>query len=321
MKDFFKRINYQGKLDDISLSVCQDFQLGDFVSNELITLGYEDFNFVLETNKGKYFVKVFSSFRTKEDCQRYMEIMLRVNKEGISFPSLFRHGKSSFYTVVINNTKLRLCVMEYIDGQSYFFLGRKPDASEIKFLANQAALINSIDIKPKFVYDSWAITSFLKEFEKKKKYLAPEDLKMIKPLTKEFEKINIQTLPHCFMHGDIIVTNTMKDKNNKIWIIDFAVSNYYPRIQELAVFACNLLFDENDKSKTENNLKVALEEYQKIIKLTPKELKILPTYIKFAHAMHVLSATYESVAEKNDSEENKYWLNQGRTGLYRMVNA
>ena len=144
---------------------------------------------------------------------------------------------------------------------------------------------------------------------------------MIKPLTKEFEKINIQTLPHCFVHGDIIATNTMKDKNNKIWIIDFAVSNYYPRIQELAVFACNLLFDEEHRSKTENNLKIALGEYQKVIKLTPRELEILPTYIKLAYAMHVLSATYESVAEKNNSEENKYWLSQGRMGLCQTLNT
>lgn len=120
------------------------------------------------------------------------------------------------------------------------------------------------------------------------------------------------------VHGDIIATNVMKDKKNKLWIIDFAVSNYYPRIQELAVMACNILFDEKNKKKSETNLKTALEEYQKTIELTPREIEVLPTYIKLAHAMHILEANYEKVAEKNDSDENEYWLNQGRTGLKQM---
>lgn len=321
MKEFFQRINYQGKIDDISLAICKDFQIGDFVSSKLISVGYEDFNFVLKTTTNKYFVKIFSSFRTDDDCHRYMDVMLKAIEEGIAFPKLFKSKQNYFYTTTINNTRLRLCAMEYINGESYYFLRQKPNIDEIKFLARQAALINSINIRPKFIYDSWAIVNFLNEFKKKGKYLSQEDLNMIEPLIKEFKDIKVQKLPHCFVHGDIIVTNVMKDKNGKIWIIDFAVSDYYPRIQELAVLACNMLFDENDKSKSENNLKVTLEEYQKTIGLTSKELEVLPIYIKIAHVMHILLANYEKVAEKNDSEENKYWLNQGRAGLRQMLNT
>lgn len=321
MKEFFQRINYQGRIDDISLAICKDFQIGDFISNKLVSVGYEDFNYILETTKNKYFVKIFSSFRTDNDCRRYVEVMLKVIGVGVSFPQLFKSKQGYFYTKTVNNTKLRLCVMEYIDGQSYYFLKQKPNIDEIKTLAHQAALINSINIKPKFVYDQWAIINFLNELKKKGEYLPQQDLKLIEPLVKKFKDINIKKLPYCFVHGDIIVTNVMKDKNGKIWIIDFAVSNYYPRIQELAVLACNMLFDENNKSKSENNLKVALEKYQKTIKLTPKELEALPIYIKFAHTMHILLANYEKVVEKNNSEENKYWLNQGRLGLLQMLNV
>lgn len=320
MKEFFQRINYQGKIDNISLAICNDFQIGDFISNKLISIGYEDFNFILETIENKYFVKIFSSFRTDDDCRRYIEVMRKVIEVGVSFPKLFKSKQDYFYTATINNTRLRICVMEYINGKSYYFLKQEPNIDEIKILARQAALINSTKIKPKFIYDQWAITNFFNEFQKKGKYLPLQDLKVIEPLVKKFQDINIEKLPHCFVHGDIRVTNVMKDKDGKIWIIDFAVSNYYPRIQEVAVLACNMLFDENDKSKSENNLKVVLEEYQETIELTPKELEVLPTYIKLAHAMHILSANYENVVEKNNSEENKYWLNQGRMGLRQMLN-
>lgn len=140
-------------------------------------------------------------------------------------------------------------------------------------------------------------------------------MKLIQSLIDEFDNMQIDKLPHCFVHGDIITTNVMEDNNSKIYIIDFSVSNYYLRIQELAVLACNLFFNPNSITETENNLKVALEEYQKKIKLTDKELESLPLYIKFAHAMNLLSANFEKVVNKNDSDENEYWLNLGRSGL------
>jgi len=63
MEDKFKaRINYSGDIKDISLQICRDYNLGEFKSNKLILMGYEDFNFILETTKGKYFVKVFAKF-------------------------------------------------------------------------------------------------------------------------------------------------------------------------------------------------------------------------------------------------------------------
>ncbi|MBU2496687.1 MAG: phosphotransferase [Nanoarchaeota archaeon] len=319
MKKFYQRINYKGELKDISLMLCKDFNLGKFVSDKLLTVGYEDFNFIIKTEKNKYFIKIFSNFRIDEDCKRYVDIMLKAIEKKVAFPKLFKSEQGHLHITEVNNTKLRMCVTEYVDGDSYFFLNQKPTEKEIREIAHQAALINSIDLKPSFVYDSWAITSFLKQFKKEGEFLSAEDARMIKPLIKEFKDIKIEELPHCFVHGDIIATNVMKDKNNKIWIVDFAVANYYPRIQELAVMACNILFDKNSKEKSEKNLKIALEEYQKEIKLTSRELKVLPTYIKLAHAMHVLRANYEKVVEKNNSKENEYWLNQGRKGLKQLL--
>ena len=315
MEQFYKRIGYEGDLSRISKIICKDFNLGRFKSDKLIEVGYEDFNFKIETNKGQYFVKIFANFRTDKDCQRYMDIMLKVIEAGVSFPRLYKSKQGYLHIIEIGNIKLRLVVMQFIDGKSYFDLQIKPTASEIRELAKQASLINSIDIWPSFVYDSWSIANFLKEYEEKSKYLSQEDAEKIKPLIKSFKSIGLDKLPYCFVHNDIIATNVIKDKKGKIWIIDFSVSYYYPRIQEIAIIACNLLFDENSKEKSERNLKTFLNEYQKHIKLRDGELKILPDYIKFAHAMHVLEANYSKVVEKNNTRENEYWLNEGRSGL------
>ncbi|MBR9682685.1 MAG: phosphotransferase [Candidatus Aenigmarchaeota archaeon] len=319
-ENFKKRIEYSGEIETISLQLCKDYGLGDFSSNKLVLMGYEDFNFILETDKGKHFVKVYGAYRDLDECKRYVEIMKKASEAQISTPKLYKSDQGYLHTMNVDGTELRLSVMEFIDGKTFYELKEKLTVDETKFLAHQAALVNSMDIKPKFVYDSWSITSFVSEFEKKSKYLSDNDLKLVESSVQRFKELNIEKLPHSFVHGDFLTTNVMKDNNDKLWIIDFAVSNYYPRIQELAVLGCNLLFDENDKKITDRNFNVALEEYQNTVKLTQEELDFLPTYIEFAHAMHLIEANYEKVNNNNQSEENEYWLNQGRIGLKQMVN-
>ena len=314
---YTKRIDYKGELGDISKAICKTYTLGELISNKLILMGFEDFNFNLETTKGKYFVKIFGNYRKDEDCERYVDIMLAAEKAGVSTPKLYRSNQGYLNKLSVEGCPLRLCVMEHIEGQTIFELNEKLNLDEIKFIAKQAALINSMEFKPKYLYDSWAIVNFLKEFEKKSKYLPEEDMKRVQPLIEEFKEIKVDELPHCFVHGDILKTNVMKDVNNKLWIIDFSVSNYYPRIQELAVLACNLFFNAENKEESEKNLDIALKEYQRTVKLTDRELKVLPTYIKLAHAMHIVGSHQSAV--EGSSEETEYWLKQGRSGLEQMV--
>jgi Ser/Thr protein kinase RdoA (MazF antagonist) len=321
MEDVFKeRIGFKGDIILISKKICEEYDLGDYISSKIILIGYEDFNMILETSLNKYFVKIFAHFRNNKDRQRYIEIMQESIKANISTPKLLKSEQGFMSEISIENTKLFLCVMDFIDGSNLYETKEEISESDIRFLSRQTSLINSIDLKPDFVYDSWAIINFRKEFEKKSKFLSSDDLILIQPLVEEFENLNIDKLPHCFAHGDIINTNVMKDSNSNLFIIDFSVSNHYPRVQELSVLACNLFFDPNSLEISKNNLKIALDEYQKNIKLTDNELHVLPLYIKLAHAMHLLSANYEKIVENNDSDENEYWMNLGRTGLKQMLN-
>jgi Ser/Thr protein kinase RdoA (MazF antagonist) len=314
-EEFQKRIGYKGKIDDVSVKLCKDYNLGKFLSNEIVPTGYEDFNYVIETSKGKFFVKVFRKELDDKDCERMVNVYLEAINRGVNHPKLFKSNQGSLYMKEIEGTKLRLCVMQFIEGDNFYNLGEKPTINDLKIVARQAALIDSMNIKPKHVYDNWAIVNIIQEFEQKKEYILKDDLKLLEPLVKAFKEMNIDSLPHCFIHGDITCTNLMKDKDGKLWIVDFSVGNYYPRIQELAVLACDVCFDLKDKKKSESNFKTVLSEYQKSIRLTKEELETLPIYIRLAHAMHAICASYEKFAKGNNTKENEYFLNHGRTGL------
>lgn len=315
MNDFQKRINYQGDIIPFLQQVCKDFNIGQYKSHEVVPIGYEDFNLFVLTNKDKYFVKVFGSFRDKDECTRYVEIMKEVLKAGVAHPKLYKSSQGYLYEISNNGQVDRLCVMQFIDGKIFYEFQTTPSIEEMLFVIRQATLINQIGLKPFPVYDHWAITSFLKEYKEKGNYLNKDDEKLIEPMVDLFNSLSIEKLPHCFVHGDITKTNTMKDTNGDIYILDFAVANYYPRIQELAVILCDLFFDPKNPKSFPKNYDLALSEYHKRISLTVNELKILPSYVKLAHTMHVLLANYEKVVKDNNTAENEHFLGIGRIGL------
>ncbi len=312
------RIGYEGELEEISHAICSDFNLGGFTSNELILIGYGDFNFTLETSKGKYFVKVFATSRSDEDCQRFVEVVTESVKAKVKTPKLYGSEQGFLNKLELSGCNLRLCVMEYVEGQDLYSMRDTLKPEEVRTVAQQAALINSIDFKPRPVYDAWVVENFPEEFKKTKNHLSAEDLALVEPLAQEFEGLKIGELPHCFVHGDITLTNTMRDKDNGLWIIDFCTANYSPRIQELAGLGCYLLFNPENKAESEEYLDIALEEYQKKIKLTDRELQVLPTWITLSHAMYVMETTYAST-RNNTSEENKYWYQRAKTGLEQRL--
>jgi len=316
---FQRRIGYTGDIEHISRAVCDAYNLGTFKENDIITTGYEDFNISLRTTRGKYLIKIFSDFRDVDNCKRYVDVMSKVMDSKISIPRLLKLGDDYFHVTDIDGSKIRLCVMNFIEGRDFYMPERAPNEEEIKYIAKQAAMINSIMIKPTHIYDTWAVVNFSREFKSKNKYLQKDDLKLIAPVLADWRKLGIEKMPHCFVHGDMIKTNLIEDMKRKIWILDFAVSNYYPRIVEMAVLACNVLFNKDDKRKSERNLNTALKEYQKTIILSEKELAALPTCVKAAHAMHILISSYERKAKKNTTKENEYWFDQGRSGLLQML--
>ena len=314
IQDFNKRIGLNTDLKNISLEICKRYDLGDFISNELIEIGYEDYNYYLTTSRGKYCVKIFSKARTSKDVNNYLERIRAVANSNINAPKPLLINGDINLSLEYQQNNYEICVFEYIDGKNFFQLQENASIDTIKELAKQTAMINNLDIKPNFIYDSWAIINFEEEYNKKREYVSQEYKEQFDRLLEELRKIDFDRLPKAFVHGDIISTNVMIDKDSKIWIIDFAVSNYLPRIIDLAVISCNMCLDKDSKERTYENISLLLSEYNKYNKLSEYELETFGTFYKIANAMHILQTQY-IIKTDGDSEENQYWLNEGIVGM------
>ena len=137
--------------------------------------------------------ELFCTISGNEDVIKFIRDILPgeivvINQDGIK--SINTHCKH----------KPHICVFEYIDGKNYFELNQKASKEIIKDLAIQTAMINQLDIKPDFIYDSWAIINFEEEYKNKREYISDEYKEEFDKLLSEFKKLDFDKLQKVFVH-------------------------------------------------------------------------------------------------------------------------
>jgi Ser/Thr protein kinase RdoA (MazF antagonist) len=314
MQRFQQRIGFTGDLRIVLRVICKDYKLGNYVDHKIITVGYEDLNIKLQTDHGIYLIKILSNERDYNNRQRYLKIIQQILDAGIAHPKVYQTSLGYLYKITPNGTPLYLFVMKYIHGHNLYELKHKLNKDELLFITKQIILIANIRGKVDYYYDDWSVVNLVHEFKKIKNHLHKEDLALVAPVVEQFAQIDLESFPHTFVHGDLLDTNILKEKSGKLWIIDFSVVNYYPRIHELAVFLCGPAFNPNNPNSFLRNYKLILDKYLQFIPLKNIEIDLLPLYIKAAHAMNIVGATRD-IIEESLSDESLYWINTSRKGL------
>ena len=313
------RLNYSGELGLVINRLAGAFEIGNQTNFSVIGVGYEDCNVVIETPSGKYVAKIFSKDRNQEAITRYSTIMEKAVEAGVNHPPLIKTASGE---VIYSDTEangISMVLMKSVDGQTFLELDRAPDEAEQKAVIEQAVKVNDIDYRPPYLFDSWAIPNIKTMFERTKQFIQPEDIKLIEKAMAQFSEIPVENLPHCFVHGDFTKANVMKGKDGKVYILDFSVANWYPRIQELAVIAANLLHEENGSKSLRDRTERVLEIYDKLSPLTPEEKRYLYAYALAGVAMEFIGGHQEKFIKRNATDETEYWLNLGRSGLRREL--
>ena len=312
---FFDRIDNIEDIGILSDLVCKEYNLGDYIDTNIIEIGYEDFNAIVTTSTGKYFMKIFRNSRDDDEVKNVIERAYVAEQNNVRSPQVYKNSNNEIITnIEYQDSKFRLAMMQYIDGANFYELGRKATIEELKQIADLGSSLNKIEYKPSFIYDTWAISSFIEEFDKKKQYISEEYLKLIQPIYDKFKKFNYAALPKSFVHGDIIETNLMNDKNGNFWVIDFSVANYTARLNEITVICNNFGIVPGNKEESEKRIRIAFEQWAKGVNATDLERSSFKMLFDVANAIYLVNPSYE-IAMGNDSEENKMYLDLGLFGL------
>lgn len=308
---YYNRIDTIEDINILSKLVCEEYELGVFKDTYVIEIGYEDFNAVITTSIGKFLMKVFRNSRTDKEVEECINRSYMAFENNVKTPKIYKNSKNELISIIeYLNSRFRLCVIEYIDGNNFFELNKKPTLEELRKIVDIASNLNKIDYRPNFIYDTWAITSFCNEFEKKKEYLEEKYLNIIEPIYNKFKQFDYDRLPKAFVHGDMMSTNLMLDTNDDIWVIDFSVSNYTARLNEIVVICDDIAVVPGEKEESERRIMIAFDEWCKKVNATQFEKESFKMLFDVANAINVLNPLYE-IATGNDSEETKMHLNAG----------
>src|SRR3989344_6303332 len=313
------RLNYSGSLKPVVKRLSTAYGIGETQDFSVIGIGYEDCNVVVKTEKRKYVAKIFQKGRTPEDITRYTAIMEKAIETGVHHPPLLQTQDGDVVHTDTQANGLSLVLIRFIEGATFFELNRAPNREELKMVIEQAVKVNSINYHPPYIFDSWAIPNIQVMHDKTKQFIKSEDLPLVEQVIDRYNTIPVDALPHCFVHGDFTKANILKSDNGDIYILDFSVANWYPRIQDLAVIAANLMHGDKDISSLKDKTELVAEEYGKFNKLTQKERKWLYDYALAGVAMEFMGAHQEKYINGNDTEETEYWLDLGREGLRKEL--
>lgn len=313
------RLNYSGEIGAVVNHLADAYEIGVPTDFSVIGIGYEDCNVVIETPSGKYVAKIFSKDRNSEAIARYSTIMEKAVEAGVNHPPLIKTANGEVVYADSQANGISIVLMKFVEGQTFLELDRAPDMEEQNAVVEQAARVNRIEYKPPYLFDSWAIPNIQSMFERTRQFIEPEDIKLIEQAIAKFGEIPVENLPHCFVHGDFTKANVMKGNEGKIYILDFSVANWYPRIQELAVIAANLLHDESNSQSLRERTERVIEMYDKLNPLTEDEKKHLYAYALAGVAMEFMGGHQEKFIKGNATEETEYWINLGRSGLRREL--
>lgn len=268
---------------------------------------------IINTNTGKYFVKILNKSRPQSEQDRLVNIIEKAVKGNVRVPKIYKVNGKSIFELEINGNKLNIVVMEYIEGINMLLLNRDFTKNEIRSVAQEMAKINNINFQVKPYYDEWTITNFKSEYDKKVGKINSEDEVLVTKVYEEIKDIDFTKFKISYIHADIIKSNLILDTNNKIWVIDFSVLNYLPRIIELAVAMFGICLT-NDRVTTISNINTLISEYNKYNKLEDYEISNLPMAFNCISAMNILQTSFIKNTDET-FEENEHWLSEGRKGL------
>ena len=109
-------------------------------------------------------------------------------------------------------------------------------------------------------------------------------------------------------------TNLMIDKNDDIWVIDFSVSNYTARLNEILVICDDIALILDNKAESERRVKASFDEWCKKVNATEFEIQSFQLLYDVANAINVLNPIYE-LNTGNNSDETLMHLNSGLFAL------
>lgn len=307
MENIYNRIGKEIDLKKLSIEICYKYNIGTYEKHKLIkNVGIDDLSYVLYTDVSRYLVKIINHKKTIQDINQFIKKNAIIVKNKIQAPKIILNNGNYIYATEIDGLYINCSVIEYIEGEDLYTRKEKISKDDIDKLIDIVIPMHKIQDELKIDYDEYCFMKIHEVYKKTKNKIPKELKKKVKEFLKEYDKIEFEKLPLCFVHGDLISSNIMKDKKEKLWLIDFYESGTGVRILDIVKILNSIIFLYYDKENSKKLEKYFINKYQEYLKLTKYELEVLPILRKADSYVGLMLGEYDLLTE--EKEETRFWL-------------
>jgi Ser/Thr protein kinase RdoA (MazF antagonist) len=301
----------RASLPELVAHVAAEYRLGGVVDWSVLATGYEDCNIDLRTRQARVVVKVFAAGRPAGIAGRTAGVIKAVREAGVRHPQL--HADAAGEDVHSYDGH-QLLVMDFAPGRTFYDLGRPPDQAELARLVEQAVCIHACQARPPRVFDSWAIANLVPLAGQVGDLLDMCQRRLVGDAISAMAAAGFWSLPVTLIHADLTAGNLVLGPGGELTVLDFALANRWPRLQELAVIAASLM--HGSPGPLPARLEAVARLYSAIgpDPLTPGEQAALPAFGRAAAAMELLGGLNQW-RQGNRGPETDSLIDLGTTGL------
>jgi Ser/Thr protein kinase RdoA (MazF antagonist) len=277
----------------------------------VLATGYEDCNIAMRDGAFGIVIKVFAADRPHWIAERTAGLIAAAQAAGVRHPRLRRDPAGRLVHTYDGH---RLLVMDLAPGQTFYELGRAPDAAELPMVIEQAVRIHSVDAHPAPVFDPWAIDNLLPLAGQVGGLLDAEQRLLVDEAVAALTALDWRSLPAALIHADLTAGNVLLGPDGEVTVLDFALANRWPRLQELAVIAASLLHGHAEPLPARMSAVAEMYSVTAPAPLTAAEREALDTFGRGAAAMELLGGLAQW-QRGNRGAETRTLISIGTTGL------
>lgn len=298
-------------LSGLVAHVAEEYSLGAVGSWSVITTGYEDCNVVIRLGSFRVVVKVFAFGRPAAVAERTAGLITRARAAGVRHPRLRPDASGR---LVHRYDGHCLVVMDFVPGRTFYELGRPPEGDELAAVVEQAVRIHSVDAHPEPVFDPWAIENLVPLAGQVRGLLDDERRRLVDAAIADVLRIDRASLPEALIHADLTAGNVLLGSDGLVTVLDFALANRWPRLQEIAVIAASLLHGSPEPVASRMSAVASLYSSLAPSPLTGPEWDALHVFGRAAAAMELLGGLSQW-QQGNRGAETGALIDIGTSGL------
>lgn len=315
MEQIYDRIGNRIDFKTLSLEICQAYELGKYQDHKVITVGIDDLSYYLWTSKGKYVVKNMNKEKTIKELNRFINQYDIIMKNDIKAPKLLLNKGKHFFLYETRDFFVISCVMECLEGKDLYTIGEMVTKEDIDTLISIILPVHVITEKIEIQYDEWNFMGLQKVYKMTKEYNTTAMNTTLENLMQEYKSIDFNKFPVSYIHGDLISTNVIKNKEGELSLIDFTSSGTGIRVLDLVKVITSLIFRFHKIEESKKLIKYFIAEYDRQSPLTQEEKNYLPLFIKADCWSCLALATYDKEQNNIHTEENEFWIQNDKSML------